>query len=73
MACIRDLYFDLIADYDDYIDLSELKDISNSEMLYNLIEMKKNFNIDDLKDIELLNIFNRINTLIELFQVLKTN
>lgn len=73
MACIRKLYFDLINDFDPYYDESEIHNISNSDMLYNLKEMKNNYTIDDLKDNELLSIYNRINTLIDLFQALKIN
>lgn len=69
MACIRKLYFDLINDYDAYYDENELHNMSNSEILYNLKEMKKEFeqynSIDEF--------YNRVCTLIELFQALKIN
>ena len=42
------------------------RNMSESEMLYNLIEMEK----DMLKDAETIEDRNRINTLIELFQAL---
>mgnify|MGYP003571273082 CR=1 FL=1 len=68
MADIRKLYFDLIDSIYPYAECYEDIDrnMTESEMLYNLIEMNK----DMLKDEDTKEDRNRINTLIELFQAL---
>jgi len=68
MADIRKLYFDLIDSIYPYAECYEDIDrnMTESEMLYNLIEMNK----DMLKDEDTKEDRNKINTLIELFQAL---
>ena len=68
MADIRKLYFDLIDDIYPYAECYEDIDrnMSESEMLYNLIEMEK----DMINDSDTIEDRNRINTLIELFRAL---
>ena len=68
MADIRKLYFDLIDSIYPYAECYEDIDrnMSESEMLYNLIEMKK----DMINDSDTIEDRNRINTLIELFRAL---
>lgn len=68
MADIRKLYFDLIDSIYPYAECYEDIDrnMTESEMLYNLIEMNK----DMLKDEDTKEDRNRINTLIEVFQAL---
>jgi hypothetical protein len=65
VADIKQLYFELIQDYDPYEDISEHKKLTVSQMLYNLIEIKKN-NFDFI-DLETMKIYNRFTTLIDIF------
>lgn len=67
MIDTRQLYIDLISDYDPYCNISEHENLSESEMLYNLIEMKENNGIENIESEEDQYIFDRFNTLIALF------
>lgn len=65
MADIKQLYFELIQDYNPFEDISEHEKLTASQMLYNLIEIKKN-NFDYI-DLETMKIYNRFTTLIDIF------
>lgn len=65
MADIKQLYFELIQDYNPFEDMNEHKNLNLSEMLYNLIEIKKN-NFDFI-DLDTMKIYNRFTTLIDIF------
>lgn len=68
MADIKKLYIELIQDYDPFEDITEHEHLNNNQMLYNLIEIKKNnFNYIDKST---LTIYNRFKTLIDIFQAL---
>lgn len=68
MADIKQLYFELIQDYNPFEDMNEHKNINLSQMLYNLIEIKKN-NFDFI-DLDTMKIYNRFTTLIDIFESL---
>lgn len=70
----RQLYFELLHDYDPYADTSDLNnDISDSEMLYNLIEIRDNNGIENCDNEEEQLIYERFLTLIDLFKALGIN
>jgi len=66
MADIRKLYIDFISDLDPFTDITEHENMSIKSMLYNLNEIKKNWNFEPSDPL-----YNRINTLIDLFTILK--
>lgn len=69
MADIRKLYKELLTDLYPYTEIDF--NIPDSGMLYNLIEIKKDIEKSgDMTDNELIKDINRINTLIDIFQVL---
>ena len=68
----RQLYFELIHDYDPYADTSDL-DISDSEMLYNLIEIRDNNGIENCDNEDEQLIYERFLNLIDLFKSLGIN
>ena len=68
MIDTRQLYIDLISDYDPFSDISEHENLSESDMLYNLIEMKENNGLENIETEEDQYIFDRFNTLIALFK-----
>ena len=67
----RQLYFELIHDYDPYIDIDQ--NISDSEMLYNLIEIRDNNGIENCDNEEEQLIYERFLSLIDLFKTLGIN
>ena len=69
MVDIRKLYFELIQDFDPYEDLSKHENYTESEMLYNMIEIREN----DLESIDDYILVDRFNTLIDLFKALGIN
>lgn len=66
MADIRKLYIEFIEMLDPYEDIEPHKSLSINGMLYNLMEIKKNWDIEPAAPE-----YNRLNTLIELFSILK--
>lgn len=66
MADIRKLYIDFISDLDPFTDITEHENMSIKSMLYNLNEIKKDWNFAPSDPL-----YNRINTLIDLFTILK--
>lgn len=68
----RQLYFELIHDYDPYSDTND-PDISDSEMLYNLIEIRDNNGIENCDNEEEQLIYERFLELIDLFKTLGIN
>ena len=70
MIDYRQLYIDLIHDYDPFTDISEHENLTDSEMLYNLIEIRDNNELDSFIHEEDVYIFNRFNELISLFEQL---
>lgn len=73
MADIKKLYIELIQDYDPYIDIQEHNNISSSAMLYNLLNLQKDFTcLVDFSDYSKssIDLLNRCNSLINIFQAL---
>lgn len=73
MADIKKLYIELIQDYDPYIDIQEHVNISSSAMLYNLLNLQKDFKcLVDFSNYEKssIDLLNRCNSLIDIFQAL---
>lgn len=67
MADIKNLYIEFISSLCPFEDMEEHNNISFSDMLYNLIEIKKDFNYIDR---ETMAMYNRLNTLIDIFKSL---
>lgn len=67
----RQLYFELIHDYDPYIAIDQ--NISDSEMLYNLIEIRDNNGIENCDNEDEQLIYERLLNLIDLFKSLGIN
>ena len=66
MPDLKQMYLDLIQEYDPYTDLNEHINLSDQKQLYNLIEIRKNnFDFADND-----NIINKFDSLINLY---KTN
>ena len=63
MSDIKQLYIELISDFDPYGDITEHETLTESEMLYNLQEIRNNFTYIDYDE----TIIKRFNTLIDLF------
>ena len=68
MIDIRKLYIDLIQDYDPYSDISEHENLTESEMLYNLIQIKENNGIENIESEDDQYIYDRFLSLIGLFK-----
>ena len=68
MIDIRKLYIDLIQDYDPYSDISEHENLTESEMLYNLIQIKENNGIENIETEDDQYIYDRFLSLIGLFK-----
>ena len=68
MYHLKQIYLDLIADYDPFTDISEHTNLTCGQMLYNLIEIKKN-NFDFI-DLDTMKLYDRFTTLIYLFESL---
>lgn len=64
----RKLYIDLIQDYDPYSDISEHENLTESEMLYNLIQIKENNGIENIESEDDQYIHDRFLSLIGLFK-----
>ena len=73
MADIRKLYLELIHDYAPYEDMTEHESMTECEMLYNLIEIRENNDIDIIDNEDDQIIYDRFNTLIDLFKALGYN
>ena len=73
MADIKKLYIELIQDYDPYTDINEHVNLTDSGMLYNLLNLQKDFDcLVDFSDFSesAIDLLNRCNTLIDIFQAL---
>lgn len=71
MADIRKLYFDLLNDYDPFHENEEVDyNISESQMLYNLLEIKKNNGIENYDNEQEKKIYYRFISLINVMQLL---
>lgn len=73
MIDTRKLYIELITDYDPYCDISEHEKLSDSEMLYNLLEIKENNGIENIDTEEEQLIYDRFIALIDLFKAQGVN
>ena len=61
MNDIKIRYFDLLSDYDPFLEVSEHENFTPSQMLYNLIEIRKNnFDYIDKDTFELLKRFDAL-------------
>lgn len=68
MIDVRKLYIELISDYEPFEDISEHENLTESEMLYNLIEIKENNGIENIETEEDQYIYDRFLSLIALFK-----